>query len=274
MALFKIFRGTTAELNTVPCKEGYAYFTEDDGKLHIDISSDIRNEDGSVTKGTRLTVNAYAADILRNAAGDEIDIEDVFLTTMTATVAQGGTGLKTLTANALLVGNGTDPIKLVSLENGTILVGDDTEVIKGLKGVGALFSKTSGTPEIGTLPIELGGTGAITAAQARQNLEVYDKTAVDDKIDEVTTKAYSFTLRAAGWVTNGDVTTYELAVAGLTCGKDGNVPPIVTYVTNRDEYSNIDSAEADPVGKKITFTVNTAKNKPTQDIQIIVVDVK
>ncbi len=270
MALFKIFRGTTTELNAVPCKEGYAYFTEDDSKLNIDISSDL--PDG--TKGTRLTVNAYAADILTNTAGDEIDVDDIFLKNMTATVAQGGTGLKTLTANALLVGNGTDPVRLVSLTNGTILVGDDTEVIKGLQGVGALFSKTAGTPEIGTLPIELGGTGGITAAAARQNLDVYSKGEVDTKVNEVTTKAYTFTLRAAGWVTTGEVVTYELTVDNLTCGKDGNVPPFVTYLTNKEEYSNIDEANADVPTKKIIFKINTVKNKPQNDIQIVVIDVK
>lgn len=273
MALFKIFRGTTAEMNLVPCKEGYAYFTIDDSKLHIDISSDITNDDGSVTKGTRLTVNAYAADILSNSFGDEIDIDDIFLTDMIATITQGGTGLKELTANALLVGNGTDPIKLVSLENGTVLVGDDTDVIKGLKGVGALFSSTAGTPEIDTLPISLGGTGGITAATARQNLEVYSKEDVDDKIAEVTTKAYTFTLYPAGWVTSGNTATYELNVPNLTCGKDGSVPPIITYTSNKGEYSNIDNADANVTTKKITFTVS-ANNKPTADIGIMVVDVK
>lgn len=266
MALFKIFRGTTAELNTVPCKEGYAYFTEDDSKLHIDISSD--------PDGVRLTVNAYSADILTNAAGDEIDIDDIFLTNMTATVAQGGTGLKTLTANTLLVGNGTSPVKLVSLENGSVLVGDNTNTVKGLKGVGALFSSTSGTPQIGTLPIALGGTGGVTVATARQNLEVYSKKDVDDKMAEITTKAYTFTLRTDGWITSGGIVTYELSVTNLTCGKDGNVPPIITYITNKDEYSKIDEAEADPATKKITFTIKTESNKPENDIQIIVVDVK
>nr|DAG20687.1 MAG TPA: hypothetical protein [Caudoviricetes sp.] len=35
---------------------------------------------------------------------------------MTASVAQGGTGQNTLTVNALLVGNGTDAVKMVSID--------------------------------------------------------------------------------------------------------------------------------------------------------------
>lgn len=74
--------------------EGYAYFCEDTGNLFIDVSN---------IEGGRLQVNAYAAQVLKNKV-TEIDIDDIFLKNMTATVAQGGTGHNTLTVNALLVG--------------------------------------------------------------------------------------------------------------------------------------------------------------------------
>ena len=43
MALFKIFKGKSTDLGkagnvTASTKEGYAYFTEDDGKFYIDIA--------------------------------------------------------------------------------------------------------------------------------------------------------------------------------------------------------------------------------------------
>jgi hypothetical protein len=38
MALFKILRGSKESLQTVPIKDGYAYFTPEDGKFYIDVS--------------------------------------------------------------------------------------------------------------------------------------------------------------------------------------------------------------------------------------------
>lgn len=36
MALFKILRGTSDSLSSVPLTDGYAYFTPDDGRFYID----------------------------------------------------------------------------------------------------------------------------------------------------------------------------------------------------------------------------------------------
>jgi hypothetical protein len=82
MALFKIYRGEEKLLTQIPMHEGYAYFCENTGNLFIDISN---------TAGGRVQVNAYAASILKKDT-KEIDVDDIFLTNMTATVAQGGTG--------------------------------------------------------------------------------------------------------------------------------------------------------------------------------------
>ena len=42
MALFKILKGASARIDTTttPLHEGYAYFTDDDGNLHIDTSTE------------------------------------------------------------------------------------------------------------------------------------------------------------------------------------------------------------------------------------------
>ena len=109
MALFKIFKGAEEDLNDVPLHEGYAYFCEDTGNLFIDVSN---------IEGGRLQVNAYAAQVLKNNV-TEIDIDDIFLKNMTATVAQGGTGHDTLTVNALLVGNGTEALKMIEIAAGS-----------------------------------------------------------------------------------------------------------------------------------------------------------
>ena len=189
---------------------------------------------------------------------------------MTATVAQGGTGQKTLTVNALLLGNGTDAVKMVSIEKGAIVTGDSTDGVSGLLGTGALFADVSGVPKFGTLPIKAGGTGATTAAAARTNLDVYSKSETDNKMDEVTTVSYTATLAQANWVHSGDTYTYSYSNTNLKCGKNGNVPPIISWISNHDDYNKIDSAQA-TVGSGITFTASKAIEG---DIEIVIIDVK
>lgn len=260
MALFKIFRGPEANLNSVPLHEGYAYFTEDKGNLFIDIS----NEEGG-----RLQVNAYAAQVLSNGI-TEIDVDDIFLKNMTVAVAQGGTGHDTLTVNALLVGNGTEAVKMIEIAAGSLVVGNAENGVAGLQGTGALYAATAGAPQFGTLPLSVGGTGATNAAMARTNLDVYSKAETDDQISESTSIAYTTTLSAGNWILNGDMYTQTYSNTGLTCGKAGNVPPIVTYTSNLDEYSKIDHADA-TVGTGITFYI---KEKPQSDIALVIIDVK
>ena len=260
MALFKIFRGPEANLNSVPLHEGYAYFTEDKGNLFIDIS----NEEGG-----RLQVNAYAAQVLSNGI-TEIDVDDIFLKNMTVAVAQGGTGHDTLTVNALLVGNGTEAVKMIEIAAGSLVVGNAENGVAGLQGTGALYAATAGAPQFGTLPLSVGGTGATNAAMARTNLDVYSKAETDDQISESTSVAYTTTLSAGNWILNGDMYTQTYSNTGLTCGKAGNVPPIVTYTSNLDEYSKIDHADA-TVGTGITFYI---KEKPQSDIALVIIDVK
>ena len=66
-------------------------------------------------------------------------------------VENGGTGNNTFTSGALLKGNGTNAVG---------------EVI----GTGALYSSTSGNPQFGTLPVNCGGTGAVTLDALKENM--------------------------------------------------------------------------------------------------------
>ena len=264
MALFKIFRGPEEGLNEIPCHDGYAYFTQDSGKLFIDIGNE---------PGDRVQVNAFAAEALikENADGtfEYIDIDDLMLKDAIASVAQGGTGRNSLTVNALLVGNGTNAIKMVSMAEGGLAVGDATNGIKSLTGTGVLFALSSGAPEFGLVPISLGGTNANTATGARTNLDVFSKGEVNSKVEKVTSKVYTATLYASGWVSSDSQYTYSLSLTSIKCGAGGDVHPIITYTSNKDEYSNIDSAEA-TIGVGIVFT---ATKKPENDIGISIIDV-
>lgn len=266
MSLFKIFRGPEERLNAQPLHEGYAWFTEDKHNLYIDVSEE---------PGGRVQVNAYAADVLlqKDESGEvlkEINVDDLLLSDTAVSVAQGGTGLTTLTVNALLVGNGTDPIKLIPLTGNGVLVSDVTDGAKELTGAGALFaSAADNIPQFGTLPIEAGGTGGATAAAARTKLSIYSKSEVDNAIEAATAVAYSATLAANGWTAEGDIYVYQYNNVNLSCGKAHNVPPIITYTSNHEEYSKL-SGEATPeIG--IQFT---SPSQPTADIGIIIIDVK
>ena len=70
-----------------------------------------------------------------------VSLDDAQLQGGVIDVAHGGTGLESMTKGSLLVGNGTD-------------------VVNGVRGKGALYATTEGSPKFGTLPVSMGGTGA------------------------------------------------------------------------------------------------------------------
>ena len=303
MALFKIYRGDRDDLpggadgktpeGTNKLHDGWAYFCMDTGELFIDADF------GGSTGLKRVQVNALAATKLSNGT-DTIEIDDIVLTSDTIDVEHGGTGRDTLTLNAVLVGNGTDIVKMIpanlgaffvdtvngepkfgvlpvgqggiganTLTNGGILKGNGTNAVTALVGTGALYAATSGAPQFGNLPLTMGGTGGNSAASARTNLSVYSKDEVDQALANATTVAYSTTLEAAEWVANSDGGfVYTYANTALKCGKNHDVPPEVTFTSNREEYNKINYAMAD-AGVGIKFYIDKV---PTDDIGIIVID--
>lgn len=249
MALFKIYSGTADEFpSNYALHPGYAYFFEDSGELVID------------TDNGRIDVKV--SQLIKTVNGEItfVDVDDV----LTAADDNG------LTKNAILVGGENNTVRAIAIAAGSVVIGDATNGVKGINGTGALYATTSGAPSFGTLPISAGGTGATTAAAARTNLDVYSKGETNNKIDEVTTLAYSATLAQASWVQSGDTYTYTYSNTNLKCGKNGNVPPIITWTSNQDDYNKIDDAQA-TVGTGIIFTANKAIEG---DIGIIIVDVK
>lgn len=67
MALFKISKGLAANLakNVPNAKEGFAYFTSDDGKFYIDTAGDGTTATPAVVGTNRIPLNAYASDVLK-----------------------------------------------------------------------------------------------------------------------------------------------------------------------------------------------------------------
>lgn len=87
MSLFKVFWGPEEELQEVPCKNGYAYFTTDQGNLYIDIADGTADE--ADTK--RKKVSGKYAEALRKVDPDNpdkpeyIEIDDIALKSMVYT---------------------------------------------------------------------------------------------------------------------------------------------------------------------------------------------
>lgn len=251
MALFKIFQGDADDLDSISLHEGYAYFVPSDGTFYIDASVN-----GSVT---RVQLNGLSAEKLSDGT-TTIEIDDIVLASDIIDAAHGGTGRATLTANAVIAGNGTGTVKLITSASG------------------ALYSTSSGgTPQFGTLPVAQGGTGATTAANARSNLAVYSTTEVDNKVTAVTATSYSITLSTNSWAdstgTVGGSTapfTYTYGLTSITCGAGGNVCPLITKAADadEDEYAKITKAEATP-GTGLVFT---AEGEKPATINLIVID--
>lgn len=264
MALFKIFRGPEDGLVNIPHHDGYAYFTKNSGKLFIDVVDDTMSE--------RIQVNAKGADSLMKALRDGtfqyFTVDDLVLKTAISTVAQGGTGLGALTLNALLVGNGTDTVKMIAINKGDIVIGDETNGISGLNGIGVLYSAAAGEPTFGIAPIAAGGTGANDQNGARQNLDVYSKQEVNNIADSAVTKSIAATLYASGWAASEDVYIYNLQETSIRCGKNGDVPPTIVCTSNKEEYNKIKRAEA-TAGAGVDFT---ASSQPEGDIGIVIID--
>ena len=234
MALFKIFWGKEEKLSDLPVHEGYAYFTVDKNNLYIDIDSSHRvqvNGKGALglLRSTELEGDREFVD-----ADEFVSIDDII------DVQHGGTGLDQIPANTVLVGNGTESIKTVSISTDNFVVGGGADGIQG-----------------------------IDADTARGKLSVDSSAQVDDKVKKATTVAYTTTLTVERWVDEENGTfTQSYSQASLKCGKNGDVPPIVTYTDNLEEYSKIDKADAE-AGVGIKFYTS---EKPQNPIPIIIVD--
>jgi len=126
----------------------------------------VRVTEGAIAIGDKLAVSAtdgvaeaatgdhFAIAVTGKSAGQIGTVSCILVNTNVATldVPGGGTGRQTLPSNNILVGNGVDPIKLISTKSGAFYAtGDNTE------------------PSFNTLPIAQGGTGATSENNARIN---------------------------------------------------------------------------------------------------------
>lgn len=131
MALFKILKGIASDLGKQPKTEGYAWFTTDEHKLYVDLSS---GDDG-----VRVPLNAECAD----KDGNGQVIADTYMTKVNPTgsgyVSIGRKADTTIGTNSIAIGSDA-----VATMECSIALGYQTEA----KGDGATaiggFSKASG----------------------------------------------------------------------------------------------------------------------------------
>lgn len=78
MALFKIHKGLSENLmkNVPNAKDGFAYFTTDDGKFYIDIAGDGTNSSRAVVNVNRIPLNAVKSDIASTIEATEMSTSD------------------------------------------------------------------------------------------------------------------------------------------------------------------------------------------------------
>ena len=164
--ILKFNNGTT----WTPAAAGKATTLQTGRNIQVDLGSELPEEfDGSADiapgvtgtlpiahGGTGLTSSpAMAVNLASTSTDNVLKAAPRPGVTGTLPVANGGTGAATHTANAVLTGNGTNPVQEVATADGAMFA-----------------TQAGGAAQFGTLPVAQGGTGAVNAATARANLGV------------------------------------------------------------------------------------------------------
>ena len=173
MALFKINKGLAENLakNMPYAKEGFAYFTKDDGKFYIDIDGDGTTTE-AVVNVNRIPLNAAKADVatMIQATVMETDDNKVY---------------------PILAFNITDSTKnlveakqsQIGIKNGTLVipsVKDKDEILISNEGLGrGIVIDNKGTKNAIEI---LNGKGIKVAQDPTENLELTTKQYVDNKL--------------------------------------------------------------------------------------------
>jgi hypothetical protein len=183
MALFKPYSGPENLLNEIPLHPGYVYLSIDGKHMYADVVIDDTQDPEDEKNWGRVELNAYAADVLIKTLEDgstkEVDIDNIVL------------------KESLDV----DKVILKTENNKNILIGSGTT----LTGNGAVYTDNTNGAQVGILSLEYGGTGGKSASEARNNLDVYQKITVDEKIKESVKEATSIyqevVLTPDNWIT-------------------------------------------------------------------------
>ena len=222
MALFKISKGLSTNLMTnVPnAKEGFAYFTTDDGKFYIDI--DGSNNTPAIIGNNRIPLNAYTSDILKATSMGTND--NVVYPLLTFKVKDSTKNLIEAKYGAIGIKNGTLVIPNVN-NNDEILISNTGAgrgiVIDNTNGVGHAIEITA-------------GKGIKVAKDPVDNLELATKQYVDKILSANDAMIFKGILddthklpdtHETGW-------TYRVNKAGTYAGKACEIGDLVICTTD------------------------------------------
>lgn len=224
MALFKISKGLSTNLMTnVPnAKEGFAYFTTDDGKFYIDIDGDGSNNTPAIIGNNRIPLNAYTSDILKATSMGTND--NVVYPLLTFKVKDSTKNLIEAKYGAIGIKNGTLVIPNVN-NNDEILISNTGAgrgiVIDNTNGVGHAIEITA-------------GKGIKVAKDPVDNLELATKQYVDKILSANDAMIFKGILddthklpdtHETGW-------TYRVNKAGTYAGKACEIGDLVICTTD------------------------------------------
>lgn len=279
MALFKPYSGTSAELAQVPIHDGYAYFTTDDSKLSVDIngtrySANAKNADGLVDGDGSLTADGIK-NLINNLSINTINITlDKANSRYVGTLVNPTDGIGDLVKLNFIDSKIIETIDMYFYMNDTKyyfgdMLGPTLRKHSQYKGVYLTFHTTNATGIHMFYMLNVFGQDSDTTL--RNNLEVYSKTEVDNKLADInveTYKNYSISVSSSGWTADGTTGNYKYVYTNtaLKCGSDGNMAPIISY--ENDSTSPVSSAALDDYAKiynaictagvGITFYANAA----------------
>ena len=238
MALFKINKGLAENLakNMPYAKEGFAYFTKDDGKFYIDIDGDGTTTE-AVVNVNRIPLNAAKADVatMIQATVMETDDNKVY---------------------PILAFNITDSTKnlveakqsQIGIKNGTLVipsVKDKDEILISNEGLGrGIVIDNKGTKNAIEI---LNGKGIKVAQDPTENLELTTKQYVDNKLANKSNTGH-----------NHDATYKKIQTAVSS-------PEVSTTDT---DISFIDTISQDTQGK-ITATKKTVRDASASQSGIV-----
>ena len=229
MALFKINKGLATNLakNMPYAKEGFAYFTKDDGKFYIDIDGD-----GTTTKAeinvNRIPLNAYISDVLKASSMPTNDSK----------------------VYPILAFNITDSTKnlveakytQIGIKNGSLVipnvVGKDEILISNTgTGRGIVIDNTNGTGHA----IEIiAGKGIKVAKDPTENLELTTKQYVDNGLKAIDNKIGTVLSANDALVFKGIIDgKHPLPTTGYEVGHTYRVNEIGTYADQKCEQGDL-----------------------------------
>lgn len=230
MALFKVSKGLAKNLITnVPnAKEGFAYFTSDDGKFYIDISGDGTSATKAVIGTNRIPLNAYSSDVLKASS---MPTNDNIVYPILAF------SLKDTTKD-LIEAKYTQ----IGIKNGSLVIpnvaGKDEILISNTgAGRGIAIDNTNGTGHA----IEItAGKGIKVAQDPTENLELTTKQYVDNGLKSIDNKIGTVLSANDALVFKGIIDgKHPLPTTGYEVGHTYRVNEAGTYADQRCEQGDL-----------------------------------